>query len=189
MSIVRTRHRLSVADYGRMIDFGILTENDRVELIHGEIVEKMSIGEFHAGCVNRLTRFFTLKFGRRAVVAVQNPIRLADSEPEPDISILKPRDDDYAAGHPTPADVLLIVEVADASLDYDRDVKGPLYAANGIAEYWILNLVDRTLEIRRQPQGAGGYAEVRTLSGEDAANVALLPDVSVKVSELFPPTA
>jgi Uma2 family endonuclease len=187
MSLARAHHRFSLADYDQMIDLGILTENDRVELIRGEIIEKMSIGEFHAACVKRLNRIFSARLAQRGCVGVQDPIRLADSEPEPDISLLEPRDDDYANSHPEPDDDILVVEVADASLDFDRRVKGPLYAENGIAEYWILNLIDRTLEVHRQPQASGGYAEKRVLQVGDATDLAKIPGVTVLVAELFPP--
>jgi Uma2 family endonuclease len=187
MSIARAHHRFSLADYDQMIDLGILTGNDRVELIRGEIIEKMSIGEFHAACVRRLTRLFGLQLGTRVCVSPQNPIRLADSEPEPDIALLEPRDDDYASSHPEPNDILLIVEVADASLDFDRHVKGPLYAENGVAEYWILNLIDRTLEVHRQPQTSGQYSQTRTLQVGDATDLVKVQGATVLVAELFPP--
>lgn len=188
MSIARAHHRFSLADYAQMIDLGILTENDRVELIRGEIIEKMSIGELHAACVKRLNRIFSTRLAQRACVGVQDPIRLADSEPEPDISLLKPRDDDYATSHPEPDDVLLVVEVAEASLDFDRNVKGPLYAENGIAEYWILNLIDRALEVHRAPDAGGRYADVRILKSGDATDLVRLPGTSLLVADLFPPT-
>jgi len=187
MSTARTHHRFSLADYEQMIDLGILTENDRVELIRGEIIEKMSIGEFHAACVKRLNRLFITRLGARVSVGVQDPIRLADSEPEPDVTLLLPREDEYAALHPCPDDVLLVVEVADTSIDFDRNVKGPLYAENGVVEYWILNLFDRTLEVHRQPQPSGEYADIRILSASDATELAKLPGVQFIVAELFPP--
>ena len=124
--------------------------------------------------------------GKSATRSVQNPVRLADSEPEPDFALLVRRDDFYAAGKPGPADVYLVVEVADTSLDYDREVKGPLYAENGIAEYWIINLVDRCLEVYRQPQADGTYSDVRTLRPGDSISLSLLPAVSVAVSDFVP---
>lgn len=186
MSIARAHHRFSVADYDQMIELCILTEYDRVELIRGEIIEKISIGEFHAACVRKLTRLFASRLGARAIVSVQNPVRLEDSEPEPDVTLLIPRDDDYAASHPGPDDVLLVVEVADSSIDFDRDVKGELYAENGIAEYWIMNVFDWTLEVHRLPQSDGRYADVRVLTAADATDLVKLPDVTFAVAELFP---
>jgi Uma2 family endonuclease len=187
MSVARTHHRFSLADYEQMVDLGILTENDRVELIRGEIIEKMSIGEFHAACVRKLTRLFTSRLGDRASVSVQNPVVMADSEPEPDVTLLVPREDEYAASHPGPDDIVLVVEVSDASLAFDRHVKGSLYAENGVAEFWILNLLDRTLEVHRQPQPGGQYADVRILAASDVVDLAKLPDVTFTIGELFPP--
>lgn len=177
--------RLTVARYKKMIDVGILDENDKVELIRGELVVKVPIGNPHAGCVNRLNRGLILGVGDRAIVGIQNPVQLADSVPEPDVSVLAPRADDYAAKTPTPPDAFLIVEVADSSLDYDRNVKGPLYAENGIPEYWIANLIDRCLEVHRQPRPDGTYADVRTLRPGDTADVAALPGVTVAVGDIL----
>src|SRR5207247_1124457 len=120
---------------------------------------------------------------RSTVVAIQNPIRLADSKPEPDISVLKPRDDFYTKSTPLPADVLLLIEVADSTLDYDRQVKAPLYAENGIAEYWIVNLEDKCVEVHRQPQPDGTYADVRTLRLGDTADIAALPGIVIAVAD------
>jgi Uma2 family endonuclease len=180
MTARRVPHQLTVAQYDRMIDVGILKEDDRVELIRGEIVAKMPIGDPHVACVDRLTRLFVRATGDDVIVSVQNPIRLADSEPEPDV-VLK-RANGGSHGKPDPADVLLLVEVADDSLEYDREVKGPLYAENGIAEYWIVNLVDRCLEVHRGPQPAGTYSDVWTLRPGDRAEVAALPGVTVEVA-------
>jgi Uma2 family endonuclease len=187
MSIARSHHRFSVADYDQMVELGILTEYDRVELIRGEIIEKMSIGEFHAACVKRLNRLFMTRLGSCVVVGVQDPVRLEDSEPEPDVTLLVPRADDYASAHPGPDEVLLVVEVADSSIDFDRHVKGEIYAENGLAEYWILNVFDRTLEVHRGPQRNGQYADVRVLDSSESIDLAKFPDVSFTVAELFPP--
>lgn len=186
MSIAQPHHRFSIPDYVQMIDLGILTPRDRVELIHGEIIEKMSIGQMHAACVMLLTGLFHRRLSQRAIVSVQNPLRLQDSLPEPDLIIVKPRDDFYAASYPTPQDVLLLVEVADTSLDFDRNVKGPLYAENGIAEYWILNLLDRTLEVYRQPQPDGRYAHTQLLTKDDAVTPEHRSDATFAVADFFP---
>jgi Uma2 family endonuclease len=178
-------HRFTVPEYERMIDVGILKEDARVELIRGEIVAKMPTGDLHAACVKRLNRLLGSAASDRAIVSVQDPIRLADSQPEPDVALLRPRDDFFASGKPVPADVLLLVEVADTSLEDDREVKGPLYAENGIAEYWIVNLVDRCLEVHRGPQPGGTYADVRTLRPGDRVDVAALAGLSVAVADLL----
>jgi Uma2 family endonuclease len=184
MTIRRVPHRFTVPEYERMVALGILKEDARVELIRGEIVAKMPIGDPHIACVNRLTRLLVRAAGDRAIVSVQNPIRLADSMPEPDISLLAPRDDFYASGKARPADVLLAIEVADTSVDDDRDVKRPLYAEAGIGEYWIVNLLDRCLEVYRQPQADGTYADARTLRPGDAADVLALPGLTLAVADV-----
>lgn len=146
-----------------MLEAGILTEDDRVELIDGEIIETSPIGSSHSGCVIRLTALLTRLLGSAAVVSVQNPLRLDDyTEPLPDVTLLKARDDFYSHSHPTPADVLLIVEVADSSLAYDRDVKVPLYARAGVPEVWLVDLVNDVVELYAQPAG-GAYAVAEKL--------------------------
>src|SRR5688572_29203895 len=127
MAISLPRHRFTVDEYHKMAEVGLLTEDDRVELIDGEIIEMPPIGELHFGHVNRFNRVFSRAFADRAVVHVRNPVRLGlHREPQPDIVLLRLRDDDYDSRVPTPADVLLLVEVADSSLDYDRNTKVPL---------------------------------------------------------------
>src|SRR5262245_48646376 len=139
MTARRTPHRFTVTEYDRMIELGILREDARVELIRGEIVAKMSIGDAHIACVDRLTQLMFQVAASAAIVRVQTPIRQADSEPEPDLVLKRRRQDFY--GKPGPADILLVIEVADASLEDDREAKRSLYAENGIAEYWIVNLI------------------------------------------------
>jgi Uma2 family endonuclease len=186
MVVQLPRFKWSVDEYEKMIRHGILTENHKVELIRGEIVPKMPIGDPHTACVKRLTRLFYRLAANVSTLSVQDPIRLADSEPEPDFAVLVLRADDYASGKPLPADIYLVVEVADASLQFDREVKGPLYAENGIAEYWIVNLVDRCLEVHRSPQRDGTYANVRSLRPGDSISLALLGAVSVAVADIIP---
>jgi Uma2 family endonuclease len=182
----RPRFRWSPDEYEKLIRLGILTENHNVELIRGEIVSKMPKGDLHTSCLKRVAEFFYATAGSLATMSVQDPIRLTDSEPEPDFAVLVRRADYYASGKPRPADIYLVVEVADTSLDYDREVKGPLYAENGIAEYWIVDLVDRCLEVHRLPQVDGTYADVRTLRPGDSITLALLPAVTVAVADLIP---
>ncbi len=151
----------TVDEYYRMADSGILTEDDRVELIKGEIVQMTPIGSRHGACVDQLNQILSFHLDRRAIVRVQGPVRLDEySEPEPDIALLTPRDDFYAESHPCPEDVLLIVEVADASVRYDREVKIPLYAKAGIPEVWLVNLQDKCVEIYMSPSGSD-YEDVR----------------------------
>jgi Uma2 family endonuclease len=183
---VDIQKRLFTCDeYETMLAAGILSEDDRVELIEGEIVQMSPIGSAHAGCVNRLNGIFSRLFQERAVVGVQNPLRLSEvSELQPDLVLLRPRADFYAASHPGPDDVLLVVEVADASLAYDRGVKAPLYARSGLAELWIVDLQGQTLEVHRRPS-AGTYLEVRRYGRGDSLSLLARPQVSVAVGEIL----
>src|SRR3972149_6256027 len=126
MALQSTKRRFTVFEYHQMAEAGILGEDDRVELIDGEVTEMVPIGRRHSGCVNRLTQLLVKTFGDDAVVSVQNPIVLSEyTEPQPDLSILKPRSDYYSGGHPTPEDIFLLVEVGETSADLDREVKVP----------------------------------------------------------------
>ena len=180
-----TRRRFTVQEYHLMAEAGILHEDDRVELIKGEIVEMAPIGSNHAGHVNRLISLFTPRLGASAVVSIQNPIHLwDDTEPEPDLALLRPRDDFYTQSHPTPEDILLVVEVADSSRDYDRQVKVPMYAEAGIVETWVVDLVSETIEVYRQPTPEG-YRLTVILGREDRLSPAALPDLELKLSQLL----
>lgn len=179
-----TRRRFTVADYHAMARAGILTEEDRVELLDGQIVEKMTINRPHAGCVNRLNRLFVGRLGDRAVVQPQNPILLDDySEPEPDVSLLRPKADFYAQEDPMPEDVLLVIEVADASLARDRMVKVPLYARAGVPEVWIVNLQARRIEVFKGPSQEG-YRESRWIDDGSLSPLAF-PDLALRLDDLL----
>ncbi len=170
------RHRYTVDDYERMGAAGILGEDDRVELVEGEIIDMPPIGSPHGGSVNRIAQKLTLAVGDGAVVAVQNPVRLDDfSEPQPDIALLKPREDFYAGRHPGPEDVLMLLEVAETSVRYDRDKKLPLYARAGIPEVWLVDLPGKALYICRSP-GREGFAEIAKASDLSALSPLLMPD-------------
>ena len=189
-SVVTVRpHRFTVVEYHRMGEVGILNEDSRVELIRGQIVDMAPIGAPHHGMVIRLTRLLPGVLAGRGILSVQNPVRLDDgSEPEPDVVVLRPRADDYATATPCPPDVLLLIEVADTSLEADRAVKLPLYAESGIAECWIVNLVERVVEVCRQPRN-GRFAESRRVGPGEVLDLALLPGVALPVVDLFPPIA
>ncbi len=178
-----TRRRFTVEEYYAMVP-AVLHEDSRVELIEGEIYEMTPIGSPHASAVTRFIRASSRRMGDWALISARNPLRLSDlSEPEPDVMLLVPRDDAYAAAHPGPCDVLLLVEVADSSLDFDRRVKGPLYAAAGVAEVWIVNLAADVVEVYRHP-GPDGYAESFTVGiGSSIAPLAF-PDVEFEVGSI-----
>lgn len=184
-STLATR-RFTVDEYYRMAEVGILAPGERVELIEGEVVPMAAIGSRHAGCVNGLTQFFVSGLGGRAVVAIQNPVRLdRRSEPQPDVAVLRPRPDRYAERHPHPDEVLLLVEVADTSAGYDRGMKAPLYARAGIPEYWLVDLDAGVVEVHREPSPDGYRGVTRHLPGEELAPLAF-PDFGLQVDQILP---
>ena len=185
MAVQLLKRLFTVAEYYRMAEAGILGEDDRVELIEGEIVEMSPIGSRHAACVMRLTELFSQQVGERAHVNVQNPIRLGEhSEPQPDLALLRRRPDFYATSHPGPSDVLLVVEVAETSADYDREVKLPLYARAGIGEVWLVALAEEGIEVYRQPSPQG-YQEVQRLRRGQRVVAQAFPDLELAVGDVL----
>ena len=180
------RRRFSVKEYHRLIEVGILTKEDRVELLEGEIVEMSPIGDPHQGTVDRLNRLFTSRLGEQVIVRVQGPILLAsvESEPQPDVALLVPRQDFYTTRRPEPADVLLAVEVMDSSVGKDRRVKLPLYARAGLREVWLVDLNTERVEVYRRP-GSSGYAESRVLQPGERLAIQAFPDVAFTAADLF----
>ena len=178
------RHRLSVATYSQMAEAGILTQNDRVELIGGEIFDMTPIGSAHAGKTDRLKPLFARATADGiALVSVQSPLRLdASDEPEPDVMLLRPRQDDYQDRHPGAADVLLLVELSESSLAYDRGTKLALYAKFGVPEVWIVDLRGAAVEVYREPAGDAYAFKERLTSGFLAP--ALVPGVMLGVGAL-----
>lgn len=185
MAVAVSHHRFTVEVYEQMIAAGVLTEGDHVELIRGEILDKMPIGDRHAACVNRLTRLLVRLLDERAIVSIQNPIRLDDSEPDSDVALLRSRDDFYAGGKPTAADVFLVVEVADTSLAFDREVKRAIYAEAGIAEYWIVDLLDDAVEVYRGPRPDGSYADRATVGRGATLAPTAFPDAAIAVAAVL----
>ena len=183
--LVYPKHRFTVTEYYRMAETGVLKPDARVELLNGEIIDMSPIGSSHAGTVKRFIRIFTKLSQERWQVSAQDPLHLDDdSETEPDFMLLKPSADDYTNHHPLPDDVFLLVEVADASLDYDREQKLPVYGRAGIPEIWIINLRDRSLEVYREPHFTG-YGSKTILRAGDQAKPQAFPDVAVDVTELL----
>lgn len=184
MAVQPAPYRFTVGEYYRMAEAGIFNEDDRVELLEGQIVDMAAIGSRHAGCVNRLNMFFARRLAGRAIVAVQNPVRLSEhSEPKPDFALLRPRPDAYAGGHPGPEDVVLLVEVADTTAAWDRGHKLPLYAAAGVPEVWLIDLTAAVVEVCRRPEGAA-YREVRVALPADHIAPEAFPEVSLSVRDL-----
>jgi Uma2 family endonuclease len=179
------RHRLTVDEYYRMAEVGILAPDARVELIEGEIVDVAPIGSRHSSTVNRLNRILTRAAGDRSLVQVQGPVRLGiRSEPVPDLAVLRHRDDFYRNSHATGADVLLVIEVSNSTLAYDRDVKIPLYARHGIQEAWLVDLKANRLVCFSRPIG-GEYQQVATLVEPGITVLRELPEISVDLSGIF----
>lgn len=185
MAIQVARRQFTVTEYDRMIETGILQEHDRVELIDGEILEMSPIGSRHAACVNRLNALLTQLAGQQAIVSVQNPVRLGDySEPEPDIAVLKPEPHYYLHAHPAEDDILLLIEVAETSLEYDREVKIPRYAEAGIAEVWLLDLPHQVVSVYTQPQDAT-YQRIQTVQGEQLVQSSILGGIAFRATDIL----
>jgi Uma2 family endonuclease len=185
MAVAISRRRFTIEDYHRMAEAGIFTEDDRLELIDGEIFEMSPIGKYHAACVKRLNALLTETLGRRVIVSAQDPIQLSDdSEPVPDLALLTFRPDYYAASLPRPSDTLLIIEVADTSLIFDREVKLPRYARASIPEVWIVNLRDGIIEVYSAPSTDGYTQSKQALHGDSLALPAPL-DAQIAVSDIL----
>ncbi len=177
--------RFTVDDYQRMGETGILHEDDRVELIEGEIVALPPIGSPHGGRVKHLNRILAGAVGEYAIIAVQDPVVLGiRSEPEPDIAILRPRPDFYTDAHPMAADVLLLIEVADSSLQYDLNVKVPLYARHGIPEVWVVDIAHRQV-LRFSRPANGTYLEQGPINLKAPIALPGLPGCAVQLAALF----
>lgn len=183
--ILVRRRRFTVDEYHRMGEAGVLHEDDRVELIDGEVISMPPIGDDHSSVVDRLNEQLVTGLTPRATIRVQNPVKIdRHSEPQPDLLLLRPRDDFYGSATPGPDDVLLAIEVGDSSVRFDREVKAPLYARTGIAELWLVDLGARDVRVCRRP-GERGYAEVVVRRGDDAWSPAALPGVSITIREIF----
>jgi Uma2 family endonuclease len=180
------RRKLDVAEYLRMGEVGILRDDEPIELIEGQMVEMAPISAPHAAANNVLNRSFVLGVKRRGVVSPRNPVQLdCHNDPRPDLALLRPRDDDYFGHRPRPDDVLLIVEIADASLRYDREVKLPLYARHKVPEVWIVDLPGRLVEVHREPEAGDRYASVTRVGPGEWLEPALLPGVVLAASDIL----
>ena len=184
--VVVRHHLLTVDDYHRMAEAGILGEDDRVELIEGELIDMAPIGSEHAGKGIRLSSLLSTALAGRAFVSQQNPLRLEEhSEPQPDIAVLRYRNDFYKASHPQPADILLLIEIADTTVRYDREIKIPLYARHGIPEVWLIDLQQERVEIYLQPSSEG-YRQILRPGKNERIVLSLLPEVSILIADLWP---
>ena len=177
--------RFSVGEFQKMTEAGILPEVSGLEIVDGYLIEKMSIGTKHASTVKKLNRNLGLLLGAETIISVQDPIHLDEfNEPEPDIALLKPREDFYAESHPTAADVLLLIEVSDSTLEYDREIKKTLYAEAGIGEFWIVNLRENTLEIYTAPKN-GTYRLARILETGETVESSAVENLKLNIDEII----
>jgi Uma2 family endonuclease len=185
MVVPISRYRFSHELYERLIATGMLREQDRVELIRGEIINQIPTGDRHIGTMTRLIHLLPPLIVGRGLLQSQCGIRLLDSQPEPDIAIVEIRADFYSNGKAVPREILLLIEIADSSLEIDRSVKLPLYAENGIVEYWIVNLVENQIEVYRHPQANGTYGVSLIRKLGDDVDLLAFPGVSIPVQSLI----
>lgn len=180
-----TRHLFSVEEFHKLAEIGLLGEDARVELIEGELINMAPIGNRHAFAVNRLTRLMTVSAAGRCYISVQNPIVLGShSEPEPDLVLASLPEGKYAAAHPGSKDILLVIEVADTTIEYDRRVKIPLYAEHGIVEAWLFDLTQKQLEIYLEPS-ADGYRRILKPARDALVSPSFVDGVQINFAELF----
>jgi Uma2 family endonuclease len=186
VTVVGSERRLfSVVEYHRMAEVGILCEDDRVELLDGEIWQMSPIGSRHAACVDRLNRLLNRQVGPDVIVRVQSSIQLDDyTEPQPDLALLRMQPDFYAEALPTAADVLLLIEVADTSLEFDRRIKLPRYAQAGIPEVWLVDLQAKSVRVYTQP-AESGYQVIRQLQSDQTAVATTIAGLAVAVKDIF----
>jgi Uma2 family endonuclease len=176
--------RFSVDDYYKMINLGMLKDYEKAEIIEGELIKQMTIGDRHAAIINILNRIFSKNTSEDILVCVQNPLRLSDfNEPEPDVVLADLTKFD-GMRHPRPAEVLLVIEVSDATLKYDREVKIPLYAEAEIPEVWIINLLKNIVEIHTKPSN-GVYQFVKIFKHGEIIKTDLLPNLSLEVDKIL----
>jgi Uma2 family endonuclease len=185
MSQQLAKHLITADEYEQMGRAGIFHPDVRLELIEGEIYEMSPIGSPHAACVKRLSALLNHLFGGKLIVGTQDPIRLNDfSEPQPDVALLRWRDDFYSAAHPTPADVLLVIEVADTTLETDRKVKIPLYAKADIPETWLINLPEECVELYAELKG-GAYQTTRRFARGEIVQSHSIEKLNINVSDIL----
>ncbi|MDY6898010.1 MAG: Uma2 family endonuclease [Cyanobacteriota bacterium] len=190
MTITKAK-RFTINEYNRLAELGFFHEHDRVELIKGEIIPMVAKGTLHATVNRKLIRELSQLIGNQGTLQNQDPIIIPPhSEPEPDIAILKNKDDDYLNSHPTSQDVLFLIEIADSSIKYDQEVKLRLYAEAGILYYWIFNLIENCLETYSEPfqdfQGKFGYRRKVIYLPNETVNLPCFLELTLDLSKVFP---
>ncbi|MGB6296130.1 MAG: Uma2 family endonuclease [Rivularia sp. (in: cyanobacteria)] len=185
MTVQLLRRKFTVEQFHKMAESGILNEDDRVELILGEIIEMAAIGIKHAACRRRLNSFLHQKLGHKVIISIQNSVVLNEfSELQPDVAVLKPREDFYASAHPQAKDVFLIIEVADTTIKYDREVKIPLYAEKGVIEVWLVDINLECVEVYREPVNSK-YQKVEKFSKGESLIIQAFDDIKISVNEIL----
>jgi Uma2 family endonuclease len=185
MRMQSVRKLFTADDVVKMAEAGLFSEEERIELIDGEILEMTPVGDRHAGCVNRANAFMVEAFGRKAIVSIQNALRLnIYNMPQPDVVVLKPRADFYEAGGPTPADVLFLIEISDSTFRRDRNIKLPRFATYGIREVWIEDLKHDLILVFRDPEG-NQYRTQLTFRRGDSISPLAFPKVTFRVDDLI----
>jgi Uma2 family endonuclease len=184
--VVLERRKFTLEEYHRLGEMGFLGEDDRVELIDGEIIEMSPIGKAHNACINRNTRTLVQRLGDKAIVSVQNSVNILENEPLPDIAILQPNPTYYADRLATAEDILLIIEIADSSLAYDQDIKAPKYAQAGVQELWIVDLNDDMIWVYRNPSPKG-YLDIRAYKRGEAITLLAFSDITLAVNDILGP--
>lgn len=189
MSIVNNK-KFTINTYQKLVETDFFQPTERIELIKGEIIEMAAKGTAHETCLRKLLKQLFTVIGEQAIIQCQSPILIPpDSQPEPDIALLKNRDDYYSLNHPQPEDIFLVVEIADSSISYDQQIKLPLYASVGIEQYWIFNLLDNWLEIYEQPIQVGkdkfNYATRKIILPNQQINISCLTDVYLDLSKII----
>lgn len=190
MTAVTTRH-FTLAEYHQLGELGFFAPDERVELIRGEIITMPTKKTPHSVCNTRLLRQLILYLGDRAIIRGQEPIILpSDSEPQPDVVIARLRADEYLSSHPQPADILMVIEIAESTLNYDRQTKQSLYAEDQLNHYWIFNLVDDQLETYAEPyrdrQGQSSYRTKHIVLPNETIALPVFPDISLDLNTIFP---
>jgi len=178
------KYCVTTSEWHKMGEYNIFPPTARMELIEGEIIEMPPIGPTHAGCVFNLIELFTTQKGKTAFINIQNPIQLSNfSEPEPDVVLLRPDSQLYKTGHPTARDILLLIEVSDSTINYDRNTKIPLYARDGIIECWIVDINAKTVEVYLNPT-KNGYTDKRIFQSEQILIPTQLPHIKIPIADI-----
>ena len=179
------RKKFTVSEFCKMAEMGIFRDEDNIELIEGEIVEMGKIGRRHAAYCDRLNDLFRDKFQKRVLIRVQSPVELNNlSQPQPDLALLRRRENYYESGHPQPHDIFLLVEIADTTIDSDREIKIPLYGQNGILETWLIDINEQCLEIYRDPSSQGYQSNRKLRRGQSIASL-IFPKIVIDVNEIM----